>query len=289
MESPQSSPLPTDDKEEELQAQPLADLNGIAPAEKQLDKGAASHEEMKANPTDEVELENDVAHSHDDVNCDEEEPPEEESVLTDPIPNRVIVARNHPLSYYADRARRILRMEEQLFVLGRGNTISMACTLVEVLKRQRIAVVEKLSTGMSVEPFFNSAGDPQWTQPMSMITFRLKRGDFAEYVTDYQQRKVVEIFEKYDREQTGLLSVDAVEAMDMANSFFSGPERAEVAQAYLAEQETEKINLPTFIKYASILIHPLLRDKIFKKVLAAKYGVALTTDASQLGSPLNSP
>jgi len=197
-----------------------------------------------------------------------------ESILQDRLPNRVIVARNHPLSYYVDRARRILRMEQELFVSGRGNTISMACTLVEILKRQKIGKVQTISTGMNVEPFFNASGDPRWSQPTSMITFNLVRGEFAEYVADYHQRKVIEIFEKTDSEQNGTLSFDQIASLKVAEAFKANQEQTENAKEYLAKQKEQNLDLPSFIKYCSILIHPLLKDKVFKNVLSTNFDIA---------------
>lgn len=210
----------------------------------------------------------------------EEEPQEEVQIYQEQFQNRVIVARNHPLSYYVDRARRILRMEDEIFVSGRGNTISMACTLVEVLKRQKIAVVASISTGMNVEPFFNRSGDPRWSQPVSMITFTLKRGEFAEYVSDYHQRKVIEIFENTDKDCTGTLSFEQVAKLKVAESMKANDEQKQRAEKFLSDQKEKKLDLPNFIKYASILIHPLLRDKVFKTVLSEEYDIAATEQKS---------
>mmetsp|Transcript_53832 Transcript_53832/g.86111 ORF Transcript_53832/g.86111 Transcript_53832/m.86111 type:complete len:240 (-) Transcript_53832:470-1189(-) len=226
---------------------------------------ANAEEETKANEPEKEET---------------EEEHEEEKIYQEQFQNRVIVARNHPLSYYVDRARRILRMEEEIFVSGRGNTISMACTLVEVLKRQNIAVVASISTGMNVEPFFNRSGDPRWSQPVSMITFTLKRGEFAEYVSDYHQRKVIEIFENTDTESKGTLSFEEVAALKVGERFHANDEQKEKAEKFLTGQKEKKLDLPSFIKYASILIHPLLRDKVFKTVLSEEYQIAATEQKS---------
>ena len=43
------------------------------------------------------------------------------SIYLSALPNRIVVARNRPLSYYVDRSRRILRMEEELYVCGRAS------------------------------------------------------------------------------------------------------------------------------------------------------------------------
>lgn len=207
-----------------------------------------------------------------EVPKEEEEVEKEEVIYQDPLPNRVIVARNHPLSYYVDRARRILRMEKQLFVSGRGNTISMACTLVEVLKRQKIGKVASISTGMNVEPFFNARGDAQWSEPTAMITFSVERDEFAEFVADYHQRKVIEIFEDKDSDKKGTLSFEEIDSLKMSERFKANEEQIESAKEYMSKQKEKSMNLPTFIKYASLLIHPLLKDKVFKSVLS-EFGI----------------
>merc|ERR1719203_893572 len=208
----------------------------------------------------------------DDVKQEEEPEKEEEAIYQDAIPNRVVVARKHPLSYYVDRARRILRMEEQLYVSGRGNTISMACTLIEVLKRQKIGKVVSISTGLLVEPFFNNVGDARWREPATMITFSVTRDEFAEYVSDYHQRKVVEIFETTDKEKTGRLNFEQIDGLKMGERFQANDEQSESAKEFIAKCKEKSMDLPTFIKYCSLFIHPLLKDKVFKSMLT-EFGI----------------
>eukprot|EP00483_Globobulimina_turgida_P005124 UN05134 len=127
---------------------------------------------------------------------------------------------------------------------------------------------------MNVEPFFTSSGETRWSQPTSMITFTLNRGEFAEYVSDYHQRKVIEIFETADSEQSGFLSVEKVEELKFAERFKGNVEQIEQAKEFLENQKEKQLDLPNFIKYSSILIHPLLRDQVFKNVLAAEFNIA---------------
>eukprot|EP01083_Nonionella_stella_P005883 16982_1 len=216
--------------------------------------------------------------------AEKKEEVEEENIYQEQLPNRVIVARNHPLSYYVDRARRILRIEEKLYVSGRGNTISMACTLVEVLKRQKIGEVASVSTGMNVETFFTSSGDPRWSTPTSMISFNLVRGEFAELVADYHQRKVIEIFENKDTEQSGTLTFDEIESLQFETRFKANEEQVAAAKEFLGKQKDKALDLPNFIRYASILIHPLLRDKVFKSVLSAEFDIAAAETKAQASS-----
>merc|ERR1719464_2255892 len=210
----------------------------------------------------------------DDAKKEEPQAQEEEKevIYQDAIPNRVVVARKHPLSYYVDRARRILRMEEQLYVSGRGNTISMACTLIEVLKRQKIGKVVSISTGLLVEPFFNNAGDARWREPTTVMTFKVSRDEFAEYVSDYHQRKVVEIFEVTDKEKTGTLDFEQIDALKMSERFQANDEQCASAKEFMEKCKEKSMDLPTFIKYSSLLIHPLLKDKVFKSMLT-EFGI----------------
>merc|ERR1712228_855518 len=89
----------------------------------------------------------------------EEVEEEETSIYDEATPNRIIVGRNFPLSFYVDRARRILRIEAEVHIDGRGENIATACKLVESLKRQKVAQTEKISTGMNTEPYFTAQGD----------------------------------------------------------------------------------------------------------------------------------
>jgi len=40
------------------------------------------------------------------------------------------------------------------------------------------------------------------------------------------------------------------------------------------KKKKKRLNLPEFIKYASLLIHPLLKDRVFKQVLKENYAIA---------------
>ena len=85
----------------------------------------------------------------------------------------------------------MFRIEEQVHIQGRGDNIATTCKLIEALKRQKIAEITKISTGMNVEPYFNSYGDAKWGQPTAVILFTLKRGEFGKFIADYQQRKLL--------------------------------------------------------------------------------------------------
>lgn len=201
---------------------------------------------------------------------------EEDAIYDEAVPNRIIVGRNFPLSFYVDRARRVLRMETLVHIDGKGENIATACKLVESLKRQKVVVTEGIHTGMRTEPYFTAQGDARWGPPTAIISFKLSRGEFAEYIADYQQRKIVEIFENADEKSEGTLSFDKVEVLDLANKFHANSEQIEQGKEFLSKLQTEQcMDLPTFIKYASILIHPLLKNQVFKQILADEFGLSV--------------
>lgn len=201
---------------------------------------------------------------------------EEDAIYDDATPNRIIVGRNFPLSFYVDRARRVLRMETIVHIDGKGENIATACKLVESLKRQQVVVTEGIHTGMNTEPYFTAQGDARWGPPTAVISFKLSRGEFAEYIADYQQRKIVEIFENADEKSEGTLSFDKIEVLDLANKFHANSEQIEQGKEFLSKYQTAQcMDLPTFIKYASIMIHPLLKNQVFKQILADEFGLSV--------------
>jgi len=240
----------------------------MADQEEEVATGPAPEEENKAEPK--------PADAEADAEAEPEAEPEKEkepeSIYDSDLPSRIIVGRGRPLSFYVDRARRVFRIESEVQVTGRGDNISTACKLVEALKRQKIATIDKISTGMDVQPYFNAAGDAKWGQPTAVIIFKLHRGEFGKFIADYQQRKVIEIFETKGAAHSGTLSVADVAALGFADKFQANEEQRAEAEAFVAAAGGS-MDLPTFIKYASILIHPLLKNKVFKEVLANEFNI----------------
>ena len=142
---------------------------------------------------------------------------------------------------------------------------------------------------METQPYFTKqrgsrGGDAMWSQPSTVIRFTLEQAEFAKYVSDYHQRKVIEIFEKADSDNDGKLSFDEIDELDMASAFHANEEQISDSKEFLSKEgEPDKtLNLPNFIKYASILIHPLLKDELFKQALSDKFGI-ITGDSKQKG------
>ena len=78
--------------------------------------------------------------------------------------------------------------------------VSVACEVTEVLKREKVAQVVLLSTGL-IE-------DEQSTRPTIEIV--VQRGELAHLVSDFRRRKVIEVFEKKDKGLSGSLAFDFV-------------------------------------------------------------------------------
>jgi len=206
---------------------------------------------------------------------EEEEEEEEVSIYDDPVPDRIVIGRSFPLSFYVDRARRILRIGNEVHIDGRGENIATACKLVESLKRQNVAITAKISTGMNVEPFFTAQGDVTWAAPVAVISFTLTAGELAKFIADYQQRKIVEIFEHNDEKSEGMLSVEKVKSMDLAPKFKANEQQIEEANEFFSNFSEDSLNLPNFIKYASICIHPLMKNRVFKEILSSEFGLSV--------------
>jgi len=198
---------------------------------------------------------------------------EEDSIYINRLSNTLFLTtnprrRNPRLTYFINRARRILRAHETLVVTGVSRAIPMACTLVEFLKRQKIAKVSKIATGMNISPNFGRyGGGVAWGQPEPSIVFHITRGELATCISDYHQRKVIDLFETRDTKQAGTLSKKTIEEIDLPKHFFATKEQEEKAKKML--QGGNEVDLPRFIRYCSELIHPLLKDSIFKEQLTA--------------------
>jgi len=166
-------------------------------------------------------------------------------------------------------------MEQIVYIDGKGENIATACKLVESLKRQKVVVTEGIHTGMNTDPYFTAQGDARWGPPTVTISFKLSRGEYATFIADYQQRKVVEIFENADEKQEGELSLDKIEEMDLANKFQANSQQIEQGKEFLSNMTEKCMDLPMFIRYASIMVHPLLKNQVFKQILADDFRLSV--------------
>jgi len=204
----------------------------------------------------------------------------ETSIYISKIPNQLVITMNprtrKRLSFFINRACRILRSDETLVVTGVDKAISMACALVELLKRQKIAHVTKIATNMNLTPNFRRSGrDVGWGVPAPTIVFQLKRGEYGTYVSDYQQRKVIEIFESRDPQHAGKLSKKVIEELKLPEVFLAEQEQQQEAKKFI--QSRNELDLPNFVRYCSLLIHPLLKDSVFKQQLVS-LGIGATDE-----------
>jgi len=87
----------------------------------------------------------------------------------------------------------------------------------------------------------------------------------------------VEIFEKTDEGKKGVLSSKVVEGLGLGEAFKANEEQMEKSKKFLSGKDN--LDLPTFIKYSSILIHPLLKNKVFKDVLTETFKIAVSGKA----------
>lgn len=210
---------------------------------------------------------NHAGHAHDADHEGTHEHEAEGLYYSAPLSKQMILWHDHPLAHFVERARRVLRIHPQIIIVGRAQTIARACTLVDTLTQQKIGVIEKVSTDNHSDVYFDKVGDAQWTSTTPIIIFRVNRGELAESLSAYEQLKMSEIFEKFDSEMTGYVSFEVLESMKIAEHFHATEEHIALAKAFLAEQKEEKLDLPGFLHYAQKLISPMLKERMFKKLL----------------------
>jgi len=90
----------------------------------------------------------------------------------------------------------------------------------------------------------------------------------------------VEIFENSDEKKEGVLSLEKVESLALGTAFKANEEQIEKSKKFLSGLSAKTLDLPAFIKYASILIHPLLKNKVFKDVLSDTFKIAVSGKAN---------
>eukprot|EP01084_Bolivina_argentea_P107152 191607_1 len=186
------------------------------------------------------------------------------------IPNVVLIDRNHTISYYVSLCSTILRKNGYCFVTGAGNNCDIAVSLVAVLEKRKLGKVTSIRTGMDIAIQFTCTYQSRWQQPLPMMTFRLRQGEFSKYISGYRQNKMIQIFEKHDSFVTGYLSIEKIKSFSFEELFMANQKQRENANRFVSQlqkQEQKRMNLPDFIKYSSCLIHPLLKEQKFKSAL----------------------
>lgn len=212
--------------------------------------------------------------------------PHEPSFYVDGFPTRLaVISGKCAISTYVAQARGILRSERQLYVTGSGNSLHMACKLVQMLKREKACVVDKVLTGVSIQPDLSSEAANhkgiRWLESQPTITFTLSRGEFAEMLSGSQEKAVIGIFEQHDPTHSGYVSLDVVRSLKFEDTFYANQTQIEAAAEYLSTLQTdnENVNLPQFLRYAAMLIHPLLKADVVQKMLTEASRSELPPDA----------
>ena len=95
---------------------------------------------------------------------------------------------------------------------------------------------------------------------------------------------MIELFEKYDQ-LTGYISVQQVKSMNLYKLFHANNDQIVAAEHFInninnLHGPNHSLILPDFIKYASLIIHPLIKDNIFKKILYLNFKIGTYYDDS---------
>eukprot|EP01083_Nonionella_stella_P210885 763029_1 len=197
-----------------------------------------------------------------------------EDIYDSTLSNVVTIDRHHTVSYYINICTIILRTQEEVIVIGAGNNCDIAVSVVTALKTRKLGELTSIRTGMDITSNMLSSDVSHWTQPSAMMTFHVCQGENAAYISGYRQRKIVEIFEKHDLNISGYLSIDQIQSFKLGDVFMASQTQKENANRFvqhLQKQKLSKMNLPAFIKYSSILIHPLLKQRKFNNALWAAF------------------
>ena len=237
---------------------------------KSTDQECSNAESFSATPSASTDL------ATDSDNPDEESDSNNES--SDPeyhiekLPTRLQISKTRGIAYYLTQAAKMLRMHEHIEVEGSGINIQIAVSLVLALEKQKIATVNLINTGMDIKSLLSQqTHGSMTTRPVSMMRFALSRGEFGQFISGRKQERMTEIFERFDESVCGYLSVDTIHSLDLGSKFIASANQRRRAVAFLEEFErnNKKLDLPKFIEYVSILIHPLLKEDIFKSAIAA--------------------
>jgi len=184
-----------------------------------------------------------------------------------PKSNRVIVRQiknKTGLRSYLIRARRILRLQNNCVVIS-TNACNIACEIVEILKKERVAEIQKIRTTLIENNQSEEDGQPA-------LEIALIRGEFGHLVSDFRRRKVIEVFEIHDSNLTGIINGDKIRQLNPVKLFRADNVRKLKAEEFL-KKHNDQLDLPAWIHYCSILIHPLLLEYHFKTAIEHFGGV----------------
>ena len=90
-------------------------------------------------------------------------------------------------------------------------------------------------------------------------------------------KQIIELFEKYDK-LTGKIRIEKVIEMQLSKRFYTDSQRTKEAEEFILNKnnllkDDGFIRLPDFIKYCSLIVHPLIKDTAFKRILYIHFKV----------------
>lgn len=226
----------------------------------------------------------------------------EEPIYDEDVKPRVTVGRSN-ISVYFRRACRLLRMFDEITVLGASNDISRACLIVELLRKEEIGEVVNIMTRMHLTTMNGIFGQPQ-----PVIEFIIKRGTYGAYLSGYWQGKVTQLFEKTATEyltddsninnnsdkvrlsdkETMELGESVIRSLKMEEAFLTEKEKIDECNDFLRREATKNegfISLPKYIQYASLVINPRLKESKLREIIRSKYGINVGRDDHKPGVP----
>ena len=185
---------------------------------------------------------------------------------TEQLASLLRINKYNGMSYFISRAAKMLRLHTNIEIEGSGINTQIAVSLVLALQKRKLATIDCINTGMDIGGILSRSR----AEPVPIMRFQLKRGEFAEYVSGQRQQKIVAIFEKYDQQCTAHLFVETVKSLDLGLKFVASSSQKRKALAYLDgfAKHNRLLDLPDFIEYASVLVHPLLKEEIFESAIA---------------------
>jgi len=112
-------------------------------------------------------------------------------------------------------------------------------------------------------PLLNTSGFVRFARPVPKTTIHLTRGELALYLSGFNQRKIIDIYESKVTNSTDRISHDDVMKLNFFEAFQT---TNELQQRALKEIHGKThITLPEFIRFSSFCIHPKFREDLFKK------------------------
>jgi len=177
-----------------------------------------------------------------------------ENIYDEKLSNNIFVTPNHALSHYIEYSQQIFRYNKHIFIIGEGHNAQIAWCVAQILQTQNFGTIKKIT------PF--SVAD-------NVMRIQLVRGKFGGYITENQQKKMTQIFENNDVRCKGFMTINAIKSLRFIERFRMNTQQIKKANHFLLKYGMGiGLALPNFIKYASICIHPLLKESVINDGIA---------------------